>query len=106
MNGRQSAFRVSGHPVAQLLSMLILGVFLVGALIMGAFAFVALLALFAVGYAVFSARAWWRRLKLRGGQPLSGVAEPGSAKTAGYIEGEYEVVEAEADAGRRNSGTR
>lgn len=106
MNGRPSAFRLSGHPVAQFLSMIILGGVLVGVVIMGAFALVALLALFVVGYAVFSARVWWRLLKLRGGKPFSGVTEAGSDKSARYIEGEYEVVEAEADAGRPDSGAR
>ena len=59
MNG-PSAFRFSGHPVAQFLSMIVIAVVLVGAVIMGAFAFVFLLALFAVGYSVFWLRAWWR----------------------------------------------
>ena len=106
MNGRQSAFRVSGHPVAQFLSMVILGVVFVAALIMGAFAFLALLALFAVGYAVFWVRAWWRWRKVRGGGPFDGGPDSGPAKSAGYIEGEFEVVEADADATRRNSGAR
>jgi hypothetical protein len=106
MNGRQSALRLPGHPVAQFLSMIILGVLLVGAVIMGAFALVALLALFAVGYAVFWVRARWRRFKLGGGKPFNRVPEAGSDKSARYIEGEFEVVEAEADAGRRNSGAR
>ena len=108
MNGRQSAFRLPGHPVAQFLSMIILGVVLVGAVIMGALAVVALLALFAVGYAVFWVRTRWRRFKLGGGKPFSRVPEAGSHRSARarYIEGEFEVVEAEADAGRRNSGAR
>jgi membrane protein implicated in regulation of membrane protease activity len=106
MNGRQPALRLSGRPVAHFLSMIVLGVVLVGAVIMGAFALVALLALFVVAYAVFSARVWWRLLKLRGGNPFNSAPEAGSDKNARYIEGEYEVVEAEADARRRNSGTR
>jgi len=104
MNGRQSAFRVSGHPVAQFLSMIVLGVFLVGAVIMEEYAIVALLALFAAGYAAFRVRAWWRGLGLGRTGPFHSGPEPD--KSARYIEGEYELVEADADATRPNSGTR
>jgi hypothetical protein len=104
MTGRQPAFGISGHPVAQFLSMVVLGVVLVGALIMGAFAFLALLAVFAVAYAVLRVRAWWRGRTRRGG-PFDGGSGPGPAKGARYIEGEFEVIEADADATRRNSGS-
>jgi hypothetical protein len=100
----QSAFHLSGHPVGQLLAMLVMGVVLVGAVIMGAFVVVGLAALFAIGYAVFWVRAWWRWRRLRGGPP-SGGPEPRPAKGIRYLEGEYEVVEADADAARRRSGT-
>jgi hypothetical protein len=86
--------------------MIILGVVLIGFVVVGAFALVVLLGLFAVGYAEVWVRARWRWLKLLGGKPLNSVPEARSDKSARYFEGEYEVVEAEADARRRNSGTR
>ena len=51
-------------------------------------------------------RAWWRWRKLRRRGPFGGGPEPGPAKGIAIIEGEYEVVEADADAARRDSGTR
>ena len=61
MNGRQSSFGISGHPLAQFLSLIVIGVVLVGAVILGAVVLVAsLLAVFVIGYSAFRLRAWWR----------------------------------------------
>ena len=83
MNGRQSAFRVSAHPVAQFLSMIVIGVVLVGVVIMGAFALSALLALFAVGLCRLlgaSVVAVARAARHAGRSTV--VREPGSDKSA------------------------
>jgi hypothetical protein len=107
MNGRQIPFGIPSHPVAQFLAMIVMGVVLVGALVMGAFVLVALLGLFVIGYIVFAVRAWWRRRTSGGRGPSDGVGgEPqsGPAKGVRYIEGEYEVISADADAERRGSG--
>ncbi len=97
MNGRQPVFHIPTHPVARFLSMIALGAIAVAALILGAFAFVALLAVFGVGYAVFRLRAWLRRRTLRARGAFEGGAKAGPDKRAHYIEGEYEVIEARAE---------
>ena len=107
MNGRLFSFGSSGNPLAQILSLLVLGVVIVGAVIMGAFVLVALLGLAIVGFAVLSVRGWWLRRKLRvqgRGPDDGGPGRP--AKGIRYIEGEYEVVDADADAARRRSSER
>ena len=102
MDGRQLGFNASGNPIAQVLSVLALGVVIVGAVIMGAFVLLAFLGVAAIGFIVFAIRVWWLRRKLRGRGPDSGG--PGRpAKGIRYIEGEYEVVDADADAERRRS---
>jgi hypothetical protein len=105
MTGRLSSFSISGHPVGQFLAMIVMGIVLVAAVFMGAVVFLFLLGLFAIGYSAFWLRAWWRWRTARNRGPSDGGPAPDSAKGIGYIEGEYEVVEADADAARRGSGT-
>jgi hypothetical protein len=105
MTGRLFSFSVSGHPIGQLLAMIVMGVVLVGAVFMGAIVFLLLLGVFVVGYSAFWLRAWWRWRMLRGRAPSEGESATGPVKSVGYIEGEYEVVEADADTARRGSGT-
>jgi len=102
MNGRQFSFGTSGNPLVQILSMLVFGVLVIGAVIMGAFVLLAFLGLAAVAVVVFAIRGWWLRRKLRGSDPFGG--EPGPAKSVPYIEGEYKVIDADADARRRRPG--
>ncbi len=101
--GRQFSFGISGHPLAQFLAMILMGVVLVGAVLIGSVVIAALLGLFALGYAVFWVRAWWR-WRMQGGRGPAGAAQPGRAQHVGYIEGEYEVIEADVDAARRRPG--
>ena len=102
MDGRQLGFNPSGNPLAQILSLLALGVVIVGAVIMGAFVLLAFLGVAAIGFVVFAIRGWWLRRKLRGRGPEGDG--PGPAKGVRYIEGEYEVVDADADVERRRAG--
>ena len=91
------------NPVARSLALAVLGVALVVAAIMGAVVFAVLLGLFAVGYLVSLAHAWWRLFRLRRRAAFVDETAPTPAK-ADYIEGEYAVVEATADVARRGSG--
>jgi hypothetical protein len=104
MNGRHFSFGSAGNPLAQLLSLLVFGVVLVGAVIMGAFVLLAVLGLAVIGFLAFTLRGWWLRRKQRGGGPPGGGSGPGRpAKGIRYIEGEYEVIDADAE---RRSGER
>ena len=106
MNGRQSAFSISGHPVGQFLAMIVMGVVLVGAVIMGAFVFVVLLGMFVIGYSVFWLRAWWRWRKLRRRGPAGGRPAPGPAERHRLHRRRVRSPRgANADAARRRSGT-
>jgi hypothetical protein len=69
---------------------------------MGAFVLLAFLGVAAIGFVVFAVRGWWLRRKLRGHGPQGGG--PGPAKGIRYIEGEYEVIDADSDVERRRSG--
>jgi uncharacterized iron-regulated membrane protein len=104
MNGRVFSFGSSGNPLAQILSLLVFGVLLAAALIMGAVVIAVLLGLGVIFGAVLAVRAWWFRRKFRGGPPFDGGSEPrppGPAN-ARLIEGEYVVVnEPDAEAARR-----
>jgi len=96
---------ISRNPLAQALSLLVLAVVLVGAVIMGAFVLLAFLGLAVIAFLGFKVRAWWLRRQGRG--PGDGGAGPGRpAKGIRYIEGEYEVVDADAEAERRRSSER
>jgi hypothetical protein len=105
MNGRLSSFSISGHPIGQFLAMIVMGVVLVGAVFMGAIVFLLLLGTFVVGYSVFWLRAWWHWRMSRGRMPSQGGSTSGTVESVGYIDGDYEVVEADADAAGRGSGT-
>lgn len=106
MTGRQIPFGMPGHPLAQFLAMIVMAVVLVGAVVMGAFVLMGLLGLFVIGFVVFSIRAWWHRRRSGGGGPIG--RGPGSPPGGGigYIEGEYEVLDRDADAARRRSDPR
>jgi uncharacterized iron-regulated membrane protein len=94
MNGRVFSFGSSGNPLAQILSLLVFGVLLAAALIMGAVVIAVLLGLAVIFGAIFAVRAWWFRRKFRGGPPFDGGSEPPGPKPANarLIEGEYVVV--------------
>ena len=57
MNGRQFTFGISGRPLAQFLAMIVMGVVLVTAVLMGAFVLLALLGVFVIGYVAFRIRS-------------------------------------------------
>jgi hypothetical protein len=103
MNGRQFSFGTSGNPLLQVLSLLVFGVLLVGAVIMGAVVLTVLLGFTVIVGLVFSVRLWWVRRKLRGRGPFDGGPQPpGAANDAHLIEGEYEVIDTDADATERH----
>lgn len=106
MNGRQFTFGVSGHPLAQLLAMLVMALVLVAAVIMGAFVLMLLIGVFVIGYLALKVRAWWHRQRSRSRAAFGSDAQSGPVKTIRYIEGEFEVVEAERDNARRDSRPR
>lgn len=105
MNSRSFPFGRPGNPLVQVLSLLVFGVVLVGAFIMGAFVLAALVGLAVIAFVVLKLRAWWLRGR-SGGRGPSGEPGPGPAKGIRYIEGEYEVIDADSDAERRRSGRR
>src|SRR5512134_496754 len=100
MNGRYFPFGNSRNPLAQALSLVVLAVVLVGAVIMGAFVLMAVLGFAVIAVLGFTLRNWWLRRQARGRD--GGGSGPGRpAKGIRYIEGEYEVIDADADAERR-----
>ena len=107
MNGRYLPFGSSGNPLAQIVSMLVLGVVLVGAVIMGAFVLMAVVGLAAIAFVAFSIRVWWLRRKLGRREGPNGGGGAGRRETSiRYIEGEYEVIDPDAEAERRRSRER
>ena len=105
MNGRHFSFGKPGNPLAQFLSLLVFGVVLVGAVHHGRVR------------AHGAARPGGHRLPRVHGPRLvgcdairaaagrtAGQGPPGPAKGIRYIDGEYEVIDADADAERRRSG--
>jgi hypothetical protein len=103
MNSRSFSFGRPGNPLVQVLSLLVFGVVLVGAFIMGAVVLAAIVGLAVIAFIVLKLRAWWLRGRSRG---RSGGPGPGPPKGIRYIEGEYEVIDADSDAERRRSGRR
>lgn len=104
MNGRYLPFGSSSNPLAQIVSMLVLGVVLVGAVIMGAFVLMAVVGFAAIAFLAFSLRVWWLRRKHgRGGRHGGGAGRGTSIR---YIEGEFEVVETDAEAEHKRSRER
>lgn len=104
MTGRQFSLGISGTPLGQLLAMVVMSVVLVGAVLVGSFLLVGLLGLFAIGYAMFWIRSWWRWRVSLGRGPYRGGPEHDPARGVRFIEGEYEVIEADADAVPRRPG--
>jgi hypothetical protein len=99
MNGRFLSFG-SGNPLAQALSLLVFAMVLIGAVIMGAVVLAALVGLAIVAFVVLKLRSWWLRRGSRGRDPNDGPGSGGPgrpAKGIRYIEGEYEVVDADAE---------
>src|SRR5262245_19494688 len=107
MNGRFLPFGNSRNPLAQALSLAVLAVVLVGAVIMGAFVLMAVMGFAVIALLGFSLRNWWLRRQGRGRGPHDGGGSgPGPAKGSRYIEGDYEVIDTDADAERRRSNER
>jgi hypothetical protein len=104
MNSRSFSFGGPGNPLVQALSLLVFAFVLVGAFIMGAFVLAALIGLALIAVVVLKVRAWWRGRS--SGRGPNGGSGPGPAKGIRYIEGEYEVIDADADAERRRSNER
>jgi len=102
-----SAESPARNPVARSLALAVLAVALAAAAIMGAVVFGVLLVIFAVGYLVSLAHAWWRLFRRRRRSVAVAQPEPPAAKAdykADYIEGAYQVVEAAVDAAPRGPG--
>jgi hypothetical protein len=107
MKSRSFSFGNYGNPLIQALALLALAVFLVGAVIMGAFVLMALVGLSLLAFLGYTLRSWWlRRRAGRGRGPGAGPGPGRPAKGIRYIEGEYEVIDPEADAERRRSRER
>jgi len=104
MNTRSFSFGRPGNPLVQVLSLLVFAVVLVGAFIMGAFVLAAFVGLAVIAFVVLKLRAWWLRGRSGGRGPTDGSGPGGPAKGLRYIEGEYEVIDADSDAERRRSG--
>lgn len=97
MNGRYLPFGNSGNPLAQIVSMLVLGVVLVGAVIMGAFVLMAVVGFAAIAFLAFSIRVWWLRRKYGRRGPNGGSGPKRQGTGIRYIEGEFEVIDPDAD---------
>jgi hypothetical protein len=107
MNGRYFSLgnpRTPGNPFAQALSLLVFAVLLVGAVFMGAIVLATLVGLAVIGYLALRIRAWWLGRQPRGRGPNGGGGPGRPAKGIRYIEGEYEVIDADAEAARRRTG--
>ena len=104
MNSRAPTAEVPArNPIARSLALAVLGVALVVAAIMGAVVFALLLGVFLVGYLFSLAHAWWRLYRVR--RRIAGLEQPRRpTASVDAIEGEYEVVEAAADAAPRGPG--
>lgn len=104
MDGRFFPFGNSPNrpnPLVQAL-WLVLGVaVLVGLVLIGTIVLLAVVGLAVIAFLGFKLRAWWLRRGPPGGGPGPGG---GRAKGVRYIEGEYEVIDSDAE--RRRSGER
>jgi hypothetical protein len=106
MDGRNS-FGNAGNPLVQALSLLVFALILVGAVIMGAVVLAALIGVAIVAFFALKVRGWWLRRRGRGGGGKGGPgAGSGRTETVRYIEGEYEVIESDAEVERQRSGDR
>ena len=91
------------NPVARSLALAVLGVALVAAAIIFGVVFAVLLGVFVVGYLVSLAHGWWRMLRMR--RRIAGLTQSQApAAQVDAIEGEFQVVEAAADAAPRGPG--
>ena len=109
MNGRYFSLgnsRLPGTPLTQALSLVVFAVLLVGVVFMGAIVLAALISLAVVAFLVLKVRAWWLGRKPHGRGPRGGGGSGRPAKGIRYIEGEYEVIDAHAEAERRRSNER
>jgi uncharacterized iron-regulated membrane protein len=91
MNSGVFGFGGAKHPLQQALSLLVFAVLLVGAIALGTVIFIAVIGVAAVVFAVFAARVWWLRRKLRAaGGERARQAPPAEGR---LIEAEYTVIE-------------
>lgn len=90
MAQRLYLLRASGNPVVQVLSLLVFGVALIGAVLMGAVIIAFVFGFAVIGAIVFSVRLWWLRRKMQR-QAESGSAAR-TASDGRLIEAEYTVV--------------
>lgn len=83
----------AGNPIANIFVILVGALIIAVSVVLGFVAFVLLGSVIAVLAAVIGLRLWWfnRKLRKRGGN--SAVSRPNAS--AGYIEGEYRIVEKE-----------
>lgn len=108
MNGRQFLLGASGNPLAQILGLVLFVIFAIGAVVMGAFVLLAVVALGFIGFAVLTVRGWWLQRKMRGrfGSGQQGPqGSPGSQRSQGrLIEAEYEVIDTDRNERRDGRG--
>ena len=95
MQGRLYTLGASGNLIVQIISLLVFGLALIAAVLMGVLVLVFGFGFAVVGAIVFSIRLWWLRRKI--------ARSPNAARQPGgrYIEAEYTVVE-ERDPEQRN----
>jgi membrane protein implicated in regulation of membrane protease activity len=89
MNARPNLFGLSGGPVAQAVSVLVFGILLIAAVVMGAVLLAAIVGAVAIAWVVFSVRLWWLRRKLRGRAAQGDPTQPAGR----LIEAEYTVLD-------------
>lgn len=82
--------RASGNPVVQVLSLLVFGVALIGAVLMGAVIIAFVFGFAVIGAIVFSVRLWWLRRTMQRQAETGGASRP--ASDGRLIEAEYTVV--------------
>jgi membrane protein implicated in regulation of membrane protease activity len=102
MNGRPFSIGASSNPLVQILSLVVFAVIVAGAVIMGAFVLLAFVGVAAIAVVVLSVRSWWLKRKLRSSSAPFGD-DPKPVKGVRYIEGEFKVIDSDAEAKRRRS---